>query len=63
MMRATTVPGAEHYRAIAGVLRQAARSCQFADARKEILHLAARFESRADHLDRRAGSMTARRLA
>ena len=63
MMEATTVPGAEHYREIAGVLRQAARSCQFADARKEILHLAARFESRADHLDRRAGSMTARRLA
>jgi hypothetical protein len=57
MMRATTVPGAEHYREIADVLRQAARSCQFADARKEILHLAARFESRADHLDRRSGSM------
>ena len=63
MMEATTVPGAEHYREIAGVLRQAARSCQFADARKEILHLAARFESRADHLDRRAGSMAATRLA
>jgi hypothetical protein len=63
MMEATTVPGAEHYREIAGMLRQAARSCQFADARKEILHLAARFESRADHLDRRAGSMTATRLA
>ena len=63
MMRATTVPGAEHYREIAGVLRQAARSCQFADARKEILHLAARFESRADHLDRRAGSMIPARLA
>jgi hypothetical protein len=63
MMEATTVPGAEHYREIAGVLRQAARSCQFADARKEILHLAARFESRADHLDRRAGSMTAARSA
>jgi hypothetical protein len=56
MMQATTVPGAEHYREIAGVLRQAARSCQFADARKEILHLAARFESRAaqeGRLDRR----------
>ena len=63
MMRATTVPGAEHYREIADALRQAARSCQFADARKEILHLAARFESRADHLDRRAGSMTPARLA
>lgn len=63
MMQPTTVPGAEHYREIAGVLRQAARSCQFADARKEILHLAARFESRAEHLDRRADSMTATRLA
>jgi hypothetical protein len=57
------VPGAEHYREIADALRQAARSCQFADARKEILHLAARFESRADHLDRRAGSMAATRLS
>ena len=62
-MQATTAPGAEHYREIAGLLRQTARSCRFADARKEILHLAARFESRADHLDRRAGSMTATRLA
>ena len=62
-MQATTAPGAEHYREIASLLRQTARSCQFADARKEILHLAARFESRADHLDRRAGSMTATRLA
>jgi hypothetical protein len=63
MMQATTVPGAEHYREIALILGQAARSCLFADARKEILHLAARFETRADHLDRRAESMTAPRLA
>jgi hypothetical protein len=61
-MRAAAVPGAEHYREIAGRLRDAARSCRLAGARKEILHLAARFESRADHLDRRAGSMTATRL-
>jgi hypothetical protein len=60
-MRAVAVPGAEHYREVAGMLREAARSCQFAGARKEILHLAARFEGRADHLDRRAGSMTATR--
>jgi hypothetical protein len=60
-MRAA-VPGAEHYREIADKLREAARSCQFAGARREILHLAARFEDRADHLDRRAGSMTATRL-
>jgi hypothetical protein len=63
MTETTTVPGAEHYREIAGMLREAARSCQFAGAREEILHLAARFESRADHLDRRAGSMTPTRLA
>ena len=62
-MKATTVPGAEHYREIAGMLREAARSCQFTSARKEILHLAERIESRADHLDRRAGSMAASGLA
>src|SRR5215469_3596787 len=62
MSEASTVPGAKHYREIAGVLREAARSCQFTGARKEILHLAERFESRADHLDRRARSRTTRRL-
>src|SRR5207247_1161148 len=56
-----TAPGAEHYREIAANLRETARSCQFAGARREILHLAARFDSRADHVDRRAGSMTATR--
>ena len=61
MTAAAAVLGAEHLREIAGKLREAARSCQLAGARKEILHLAARFESRADHLDRRAGSMTATR--
>ena len=59
---ATAVPGAKHYREIAGVLREAARSCQFTGARTEILHLAERFESRADHLDRRARSTSTRRL-
>jgi len=56
-----TVPGAEHYREIAGKLREVAGSCHFADARKEMLHLAARFESLADHLDHRARSMRATR--
>jgi hypothetical protein len=37
-MPAVAVPGAEHYREIAGKLREAARSCQFAGARNEILH-------------------------
>jgi hypothetical protein len=62
MMRTAGIPGAEHYREIADKLREAARSCRFPGARREILHLAARLESRADHLDRRAGSMTAIRL-
>ena len=46
LMGATAVPGAEHYREIADKLREAASSCQFAGARKEILHLAA--DSRAE---------------
>jgi hypothetical protein len=60
MIRAT-IPAAEHYREIADKLRETASSCQFAGDRREILHLAARLESRADHLDRRARSMTATR--
>jgi hypothetical protein len=56
-----TVPGAEHYREIAGELREVASRCQFANTRREIIHLAARLESRADHLDHRARSMTATR--
>jgi hypothetical protein len=63
MSETTAVPGVKHYREIADMLREAARSCQFTGARKEILHLAERFESRADHLDRRAGSTTTPRLA
>jgi hypothetical protein len=51
------VPGTEHYREIADLLRAAARACQFAGARREILHLAARFESRAAHIERRARSI------
>ena len=39
MMETTTVPGAEHYREIAGMLPEASGSCQFAGARKEILDL------------------------
>jgi hypothetical protein len=47
-------PGTEQYQEIADLLRAAARVCQFAGARREILHLAARFETRADHIERRA---------
>jgi hypothetical protein len=62
VMGAAAVPGAEHYRELAGKLREVARFCQFVNTRREIIHLAARLESRADHLDRRAGSTTAMRL-
>jgi hypothetical protein len=34
--------------AYAGMLRSATRACQFVNARREILHLAAPLESRAD---------------
>jgi hypothetical protein len=60
-MMGVLVPGAEHYREIAGKLREIARSCQFAYTRREIIHLASRLESRADHLDQRARSMSATR--
>ena len=62
MMRTARIPGAEHYRELAGKLREVARSCQFANTRREIIHLAARLESRSDHLDRRAELTTATRL-
>jgi hypothetical protein len=58
-----SVPGAEHYREIASRLREVARLCEFAYSRKEIIHLAGRLESRADHLDRRAASADGARLA
>jgi hypothetical protein len=56
--RRDMTPGTEHYREIADLLRAAARACQFAGARREILLLAARLESRAAHLDRRARSIS-----
>jgi hypothetical protein len=43
-----------NFREIANKLREAAAACQFASDRQEILHLAAGFESRADHLNQRA---------
>jgi hypothetical protein len=53
-MTGVSVPGTEYYRGeIADLLRAAARACQFAGARREILHVAARFETRADHIERR----------
>jgi hypothetical protein len=43
----------QHYREIAGKLRDIARQCRFPGARQEILDLASRYERRADNLDAR----------
>jgi hypothetical protein len=43
-----------HYREMANGLRELARQCRFRGARKELLQLAARYDRRADHFDRRA---------
>ena len=45
--------GGAHYKELAHKLRQLARECRFVGARRELLQLAASFERRADHLDRR----------
>jgi hypothetical protein len=44
----------EHYREIARKLRGIARDCRFPKVRQELLDLAARYERRGDHFDRRA---------
>jgi hypothetical protein len=44
----------EHYREMARGLRDLARQCRLAGARRELLHLAASYERRADHFDHRA---------
>jgi hypothetical protein len=44
----------DHYRDMAAKLRELASGFRFAGARQEILRLAASYERRADHLDRRA---------
>jgi hypothetical protein len=43
----------EHYRTIAGKLRELARLCAFAGARKDVLRLAASLERKGDHFDNR----------
>jgi hypothetical protein len=47
-------PNGEHYREVARRLRGVARECRFPNARKELLDLAARYERRGDHFDRRS---------
>jgi hypothetical protein len=43
-----------HYREMAHGLRELARQCRLAGARRELLELAASYERRADHFDRLA---------
>ena len=43
--------GGNHYREIAGHLRELARRCRFRTGRGELVQLAATFEYRADRFD------------
>jgi hypothetical protein len=43
-----------HYREMAHGLRKLARQCRFPGARRELLQLAANYDRRADHFERRA---------
>ena len=47
-------PDGEHYRQIAGKLREVARQCRFPVARRELLHLAANYERRGNYIDSRS---------
>jgi hypothetical protein len=48
----------EHYREMAHGLRCLARQCRYAGARRELLHLAANYDRRADHFDDRTWPCT-----
>jgi hypothetical protein len=43
-----------HYREVAHGLRKLAHQCRFPGARRELLHLAATYDRRADHFECRA---------
>ena len=47
-------PDGEHYREIAGKLRDVARQCRFPYARCDLLHLAANYERRGNYIDSRS---------
>jgi hypothetical protein len=47
-------PDGNHYRDMAGKLRELARHCRFAGARRELLQVATNYDGRADHFDSRA---------
>jgi len=46
--------GGEHYRELAGWLRDVARRCRFPNPRRELLSLARQYERRARILERRS---------
>jgi hypothetical protein len=50
----TSLLDGAHYREMADQLRQLARQCRFAGARRELLQLAASYTRRADLFDTRA---------
>jgi hypothetical protein len=50
---AVALLGGNHYREIAGQLRELARRCRFRTGRGELVQLAATFEYRADRFDSR----------
>jgi hypothetical protein len=52
--RGGPAPDGAHYREMALELRKLARQCRFPGARRELLQLAASYDRRADHFDRRA---------
>jgi DNA repair protein RadC len=54
-MREPEIPGGEHYREMAGKIREVARQCRFAGARRELLRLAKNYHQRADHFDNSPG--------
>jgi hypothetical protein len=54
VLSARQYPDGEHYREIAGKLREVARQCRFPGARRELLHLAVNYERRGDYIDRRS---------
>jgi hypothetical protein len=48
VLSAPQYPDGEHYREIAGKLREVARQCRFPGARRELLDLAVNYERRDD---------------
>jgi hypothetical protein len=54
VLSARQYPDGEHYREIAGKLREVARQCRFPGVRRELLHLAVNYERSGNFIDRRS---------